>query len=113
MKILVTGASGFSGRHLIAWLEQQRVGTLYRTDLQGQPTANFSPGNLGDFAFVEQLLATVRPERIYHLAGTFTNDYPTDYLSNVESSRNIFEAVRQLALPLSRFADGYGLPNMV
>ena len=98
MKTLITGAAGFSGRHLSAWLEQQGDGIIYASDIHEQIGSNWHCGDLGDFAFVEQLLTSIRPEQIYHLAGSFSNDYRLDYRSNVESTRNIFEVIRQLAL---------------
>ena len=41
MKTLITGAAGFSGRHLSAWLEQQGAGIIYASDIHEQIGSNW------------------------------------------------------------------------
>lgn len=66
MKALVTGASGFVGRHLVAHLQRSgdEVVECDRTD---------APGSLGvditDAPAVTALLDGLKPEVVYHLAG--------------------------------------------
>ena len=94
MKILVTGANGFSARYLIEHLSQHGCGEIYRTDLMSAGDARFFQCDLAQENQVATLIQHVEPDQIYHLAGTFTNDYQTDYDANVLSSRNLLETVR-------------------
>ncbi len=110
MRILVTGASGFSARFLVAFLRTQDC-VLYRTDItpannplpafetQKATIEEFSRCDLVCEDDVRALVATVAPDRIYHLAGTFTNDFETDYKANVLATRNLLEGMRRSAHP--------------
>ncbi len=62
MKVLVTGATGFVGRHLVAHL-QACSDDVTGTDLLHDNVDICDPGA------VEALVRRVRPEAIYHLAG--------------------------------------------
>jgi len=44
-------------------------------------------------AEAESLIGKVLPEKIYHLVGSFSNDYAADYPTNVLSSKNIFDGL--------------------
>ena len=96
-KHLVTGANGFSGRHLLAELRAQSgleaIG-LVRTGPDPERVCD-----LGDERAVRRVLEAWRPSRIYHLVGSFTNDWERDLKSNVETTRILLETVRELALP--------------
>lgn len=84
-KILVTGASGFIGSHLCRCLERNGAKVyavsrvLRTTDIS---CLRWWQGNLEDMATVKNLLYTVKPEVIFHLA------------SHVAGSRNL-----ELVLP--------------
>lgn len=95
MKTLVTGAAGFLGRALVQRLEQNSQHELHVTDLRPAPGGVFHRCDLSDPAQVGELLRTVSPRRIYHLAGTFTNEFGADFSSNVDSTRHLLEAVQQ------------------
>ena len=100
MKVLITGAKGFTGKNLIAYLHKiQPTFELYETGLKPENRPNFFPLNLSDPQKVFDLINQIKPDQIYHLAGSFSNDYTIDYQNNVESTRSILEAVRQLSLP--------------
>jgi len=91
MKILITGSSGFSGKHLLQLLGQDFQHSLYCTSR--------SDGDLAQFSFVEGLLGKIQPDQIYHLAGSFTNDYAIDYQNNVIATKNILDCLLKLQLP--------------
>jgi GDP-4-dehydro-6-deoxy-D-mannose reductase len=95
MKTLVTGAAGLLGRAVVRKLGQEARSDLHVTDLRTATGGTFHSCDLSDPAAVQELVRAVAPERIYHLAGTFANEYATDFRSNVESTRHLLETVRQ------------------
>jgi nucleoside-diphosphate-sugar epimerase len=86
MRVLVTGAAGFLGRHMAARLAAEPGIELHR--------ANRADGDLADPAATAALLAAVRPRQIYHLAGAFTGDLATDFRANVVTTENLLAAAR-------------------
>jgi GDP-4-dehydro-6-deoxy-D-mannose reductase len=94
--ILVTGAGGFVGRHLMARLRENPDVHVFGTALEGDSA--WAACDLSEGLDVTQLLAEVGPTRIYHCAGTFTNQWQTDYAANVLAARNLCEALVELKL---------------
>jgi GDP-4-dehydro-6-deoxy-D-mannose reductase len=76
MKALITGGAGFAGSHLAEHLLRQNCDlTLIARPEEGLrgiehllAQVRLERADLRDFAGVRQILAEVRPERIYHLA---------------------------------------------
>jgi GDP-4-dehydro-6-deoxy-D-mannose reductase len=95
MRILVTGAGGLLGRALVERLGAQPEHTLHVTDLKPAPAGTFHSCNLLEAGALDRLVQEVRPHQIYHLAGTFANDYSQDFPINVEATRHLLECVRQ------------------
>jgi GDP-4-dehydro-6-deoxy-D-mannose reductase len=93
MRILVTGANGFSGRHLVQYLSAQAAIDLYLTDIQRSEKTNYFALDLADYQGVKDLIQKIEPQQIYHLAGSFSNDYSLDYQVNVLSTRHILESI--------------------
>ncbi|MDD5465395.1 MAG: GDP-mannose 4,6-dehydratase [Candidatus Omnitrophica bacterium] len=93
MKILVTGALGFTGRHLIEFLSKQCGPELYLTDFISDNAKNVLNCDLTRRESVQALIDKIRPDRIYHLAGSFTNNYDIDYSVNVLSTKNILDSL--------------------
>lgn len=99
MKILITGATGFTARHLVRLLSTgPESAELYLSSQKVPPPDNAIHCKLGDEAAVRDLIRMVNPEQIYHLSGSFTNDYRMDHCANVLSSKHILSAVRTLDL---------------
>lgn len=98
MRILITGANGFSARYLISFLQQRPNIELFFTDIQLQEKANYFPLDLSDYQAVNNLIQIIQPQQIYHLAGSFSNDYLLDYQVNVLSTRNILESIANLKI---------------
>lgn len=70
-RVLITGASGFIGKHLTANLLQQgaHISTVdLRADHSSECHVTAYIGNLCDAAFVEKCLKAAQPEIIFHLA---------------------------------------------
>jgi len=93
MRILVTGAAGFLGRALTARLASQPGHQLHLTDVRPSPGTVLC--DLLAPAEVAALLQTAAPDQIYHLAGTFTNDYSSDFAANVTASQHLLDAAHQ------------------
>ncbi len=70
MRILVTGASGFLGRHLVAHLTKRgdEVIALGVEPAQFEAGVRFVAADVRDRAQVREAIAAVEPERIVHLA---------------------------------------------
>lgn len=62
MRALVTGAGGFVGKHLVAHLQANGDEVIETDQAHGGP-------DITDHDAVSDLLATTRPEVVYHLAG--------------------------------------------
>ncbi len=98
MKVLITGASGFTAHHLSEALIRAGAepNELYFSSLSRQKPKyceNYFPCDLSQYEIVEALIKIVKPQQIYHLAGTFSNDYAIDYRVNVLSAKNILDSL--------------------
>jgi len=71
-KVLVTGATGFVGRHLIEFLclegGNEIVGTYHSTPPSGPSAVSYVKVALDDYPAVEKLIRDTAPDEIYHLA---------------------------------------------
>lgn len=73
---LITGAAGFAGRHLLARLQaEQPQGRLVAWSRQNVQTRGDDPiewrqVDVTDRGSVTQSLASIRPDRVFHLAGS-------------------------------------------
>ncbi|MFN4149247.1 MAG: dTDP-glucose 4,6-dehydratase, partial [Rhodocyclaceae bacterium] len=112
MTLLVTGGAGFIGSNFVLdWLAQSDepivnldkltyAGNLENlASLQGDPRHHFVPGDIGDRALVDRLLAQHRPRAVLHFAAESHVDRsihgPDDFIqTNVVGSFRLLEAVR-------------------
>lgn len=97
MKTLITGVQGFTGSSLADQLDPVN-GEVYGADLNSGDSRINMTCDLADAEETLAMLDSVRPDQIYHLAGSFTNTYSRDYAGNVLSTRNLLEAITQLGL---------------
>lgn len=124
MGILVTGAGGFAGRHLIRYLQRvmpdvQVYGTVYRSSVSANHgLLTYHMIDLRDraavFAFVDQ----VKPDQVYHLAAqasvpaSFSDPWGT-FEVNVRGQLNLLDALReicpQVRVMIASSAEVYGL----
>ncbi|MDH3342234.1 MAG: NAD-dependent epimerase/dehydratase family protein [Gammaproteobacteria bacterium] len=95
MSILVTGASGFVGRHLLAHLRS--CSDLRCTGLTRNPSDDDGTivCDLNNKDQIDKVIKELQPSIIFHVAGSFSNNFETDFQNNVVSSKNIFESIRQ------------------
>ncbi len=107
MRVLVTGAAGFAGSHLLEHLVRQSNlavhGIIHRHDrriqhLLGQLTLH--RGDLRNALWVSELIEQVRPDVTMHLAaqsdvqGSWRQPWAT-YELNIQSQLNLIEALRR------------------
>lgn len=73
MRVLITGADGFAGQHLIRELYgtgAELHGTCFQTFENTPPNVTYHTLDLRDADGVSALIARLQPDQIYHLAGT-------------------------------------------
>ena len=101
MKILITGASGFTGRHMINYLlsldrEDLDLYGLYNTTLPS-PTrgCRYIQGDLSNQDIVHELIHSISPDVIIHLAGPNAGALQDLLTTNVIGTENLLDAVLQ------------------
>ena len=95
MTTLVTGASGALGRVLFAHLQKQCTENLLRSSRTSGGDADCLACDLADPAAVRRLLQHARPRLIYHLAGSYANQFEPDYAANALGAKNLFDAIAE------------------
>src|SRR5947208_3463308 len=108
MRVLVTGVTGFAGRHLVS------LCATYGCSISGvarRPAADARPPlELGSYRSIDlsnpadakRVVAETAPERVFHLAAeasvTESWSNPAGVIGgNIASTLNLLEALRQLA----------------
>ena len=126
-KILVTGAGGFAGTHLIKELQKNPAAEIFASVYNA--TSNISVmikedhllfGDLTDYSFAQKMIQTSSPDIIYHLAALSVVHTSAEHATavingNTSISYNLLEAVK-LDAPKTRFiaicsANQYGAVN--
>ena len=105
--LLVTGAAGFLGRHLLERLrnEADRPRRVVALDLKTRaagalPTAEWTACDLTDVQAVRQAVAQIAPDGIVHLAGLTGGGDPSAYFRiNVQACEHLLSAAAQLTRP--------------
>ena len=100
MKHLITGASSFSGGHLIEYLrsigEGDIVGCGLSSAREGSRHIPYHRLDIRDAAQVQELVGSEQPDVVYHLAGSSDEADPRRLLHiNVEGTWNLLHACRQ------------------
>ena len=95
-KVLITGISGFTGRHLLHSLlpEKARIaGFDLAIDFKNDDVKSFT-GSLLNQHRIDEVIAATRPEIIFHLAGILKTDLPEQfYTINVGGTAALLEAI--------------------
>jgi GDP-4-dehydro-6-deoxy-D-mannose reductase len=109
MRVLITGAGGFVGGHLIRRLRDadpgvEIVGTVQPHKARPSADVRFVPCDIvaDAGAGIRALVQECRPDRIYHLAGAASGaakDREPVFRINVEGTRFVLEAARGIVAP--------------
>lgn len=99
MSILVTGASGFVGSHLLDYLRHNTSSTCYGLSRQHPDDAHMTCCDMADDMRVAETMRLLKPSMIFHMAGSFSNDFVTDFQNNVLAARHLLDAVAAAELP--------------
>ncbi|MES0328369.1 MAG: NAD-dependent epimerase/dehydratase family protein [Gammaproteobacteria bacterium] len=103
MNILVTGSSGFVGRHLLTHLKNNTNSNcigITRTSSKNIDN-NTVICDLNDKTQIDKLIKKLQRSLIFHAAGSFSNDFETDFQNNVRCTKNILDSVKENS-PTSR-----------
>lgn len=98
IKILITGASGFTGSCLSTHLQKKSESKIYCIDRNTKKHDNYVC-ELTNYESVNDLIREIQPDQIYHLAGSFSNDFDVDYANNVLTTKNILDNILELKMP--------------
>ena len=109
MRILITGLSGFAGKHLIEYLSLEGNHEFFGVDLQkcskdlniGDSRLVEEKADLTDREEVDSLIKKIKPDQIYHLAAQSSvklswKDPVGTFKTNVFSGTNLLESIRAL-----------------
>jgi GDP-4-dehydro-6-deoxy-D-mannose reductase len=101
-QVLITGAGGFVGRHLCAFLASQpEPPKIYGIDLARPACTNcdwFDELNIADAKSVKAVIEHVEPDVVVHLAGLFSGvDAQELYRTNILGASALMEAIREFA----------------
>jgi nucleoside-diphosphate-sugar epimerase len=96
MKVLVTGANGFFGSHLVPYLDREGVEVHSLTTRPATASAQHHGVNsTADIKGLEEVFARVKPDYLIHLAGIAQTPDPLLYYSvNTQYAVAIFHALR-------------------
>ncbi len=109
MKVLITGITGFVGSHLADYALTKEKVEVYGTIRWRSKTENIEhikdklhliQCNLSDASSVNDLIADIKPDKIFHLAAqsfvpTSWNSPAETLTTNIIGELNIFEAIRR------------------
>lgn len=116
-RILITGASGFIGRHLLEALKEEYeiIGLARRSQIRCgapfHPNISWQQVDIGDPFTLESVFAEIKAsggaDIVIHLAAHYDftgEDHPEYYRSNVDGLRNVLEHCRELRPELFLFS---------
>jgi GDP-4-dehydro-6-deoxy-D-mannose reductase len=100
MRILITGASGFTGHHLIAYLlslpDPPALAALYnRSTIHEKRCVRWIQGDITNRKQILDIISDVSPDAVIHLAGASTGNLEELVKINVLGTENLLDAILQ------------------
>ena len=128
MRVLITGITGFAGRHLAAYLSKKKGVRIFGTGHGVRRTSRITavrgaqifPCDIRDRSSVRRVVEKTRPECIFHLAAQASVprswELPAEtFKTNVLGTLNLFEEVKRLKtrprIHIAGSAQEYGDPG--
>ncbi|NNF05875.1 MAG: NAD-dependent epimerase/dehydratase family protein [Candidatus Eisenbacteria bacterium] len=99
MRVLVTGARGFTAAHLLAILQRDdSVTSIAAWDIEGPsvPKTLYQTVDITSLDDVRTAMESFNPEFVFHLAAVPRGDEATCLRVNLDGTWNVFEAARGL-----------------
>ena len=97
MRVLITGASGFTGGHMRDFLARKRqaeceIWGIARGDTPHAYRDHWESVDLTDATAVDAAIRRIHPDRTLHLAGRTQGSYDLLYAANVKGTENLLSA---------------------
>jgi nucleoside-diphosphate-sugar epimerase len=93
MIVLILGSLGFTGRNLCDYLMKKQGVRAIGVDNPTDGNRVDHVCDLRDQGAVDKLLRAIKPDQIYNVAGTITNNYNDCYDSNVIITKNLLDVM--------------------
>jgi GDP-4-dehydro-6-deoxy-D-mannose reductase len=103
-RVLITGAGGFLGSHLLESLRRHGPAEIIGADLQADSAPgvdDWQQADLRDAAAAVRTVFRAQPDIVFHLAGAFGGSTSVVHASNVTTTEQVLSAV-QAAAPRAR-----------
>lgn len=98
-RVLIIGASGFTSKYLYNFINSPDK-EIFFCDLVNafdkKLLRRWYKTDFSDFKEAYRIISEINPDQIYNLAGSFSNDFETDYRNNVLLTKNIFDSILKL-----------------
>ena len=91
---LITGASGFTARKLIGKISNNKILVDINDPLDRDINSKFINCDLTNYHAISEIVKNYKPFEIYHLAGSFSNDYQKDFSINYLATKNLLDSVK-------------------
>ncbi len=93
MSVLVTGSTGAFGSMLVKWLQNNSSEQIWCTGKKSLKEKEYYSCDLTNALETKSLIAKLRPQLIFHLAGNYVNTHDLDYSINSLGAKHIIEAL--------------------
>jgi nucleoside-diphosphate-sugar epimerase len=93
MSILITGSRGGFGVIFLPLMRSYFNEEVIGSDLISVDENNYINCDYSDITSVERVIKTIKPRLIFHLVGSFTNDFEYDFKANVLCAKNVFDSM--------------------
>jgi len=92
---LIIGSEGFIGRKFIECYlsESANRNNLFMVDIRNIIKNNYFSCDCSKFENINNIIQKLNPDIIYNFAGSFSNNFETDYKNNVIVTKNILDSI--------------------